>query len=246
MCKYILIALVLVLVILMVVAAVVVQEYGWTGFLILLGSMVVFLYVAKKLSPWLFQYLLQTPMRRMGQALRGGRIVVHSIVAAERPPEFEDDDDDFDDLEGIEDDDDFDEDEMNEPAVHHDWYQVEFSVIPPGPDTSAGIVRNREGWLPSMIAVRYIRPGMRASSFIRPGTGDFSPRDFQLTEHGEVEVWDGENYVTPNETVFGEQRLRLLFGAAREVSEVAIVYAGVTEIGRVTIPRINIEPESTK
>ena len=52
-------------------------------------------------------------------------------------------------------------------------------------------------------------------------------------------------YVSASETVFGDQRLRFHVGVAPEVNEVTIVYASLTEIGKVQLPRTNFAPEST-
>lgn len=245
MCKYVLIALLVVLIILMMVAAVVVQEYGWTGFLIMLGVLVVLAYIAKKSLPRLFRYLLTRPMRQMGAALRGARIVVHSISVTDAP-----EDDDFEDqygehaalLDHLNDPDDEDEEQ---PPIHYDWYHVEFTVFPPGPDSIEGAIRNRNGWSPDYIGARYIRVGKQDGSAAHGwpvGMAD----DLDAVQTAGVETWDGVEYVAPSETVFGDQRLRLHLGFSPGVNEATIVYAGFTEIGKVQLPRINNAPESSR
>src|SRR5215203_5980122 len=102
MCKYVALGLLILLVALMV-AALVVQAYGWTGFLVLLGALVVFGYVLRKATPRIFMYLLTRPLRRMGAALRGARLTVHAVTPCDPPPDDEYDPDDPDDAEAIED-----------------------------------------------------------------------------------------------------------------------------------------------
>src|SRR5947207_6300000 len=79
MCKYVLVGLLVFLVALMVAAALVVQAFGWVGFLVLLGGLAVLGLVARKLVPRLFMFLLMRPLRKMGAALRGSQIEVHSV-----------------------------------------------------------------------------------------------------------------------------------------------------------------------
>src|SRR5215210_5251522 len=71
MCKWILIAILVAFVVLMAGAALVVQEYGWPGFLAFLVGLVVLGYVLRLGLPRVFVYFLTRPMRQMGAALRG-------------------------------------------------------------------------------------------------------------------------------------------------------------------------------
>src|SRR5262245_1996508 len=111
MCKYIAIGLFVLLVGLMVGAAIVVQEYGWQGFLVLLAVLLVVGYAIKKVAPRLFVYMLTRPLRQMGAALRGATIVVHSVTPCEPPPPEEYDADPDYDAEAIEDDSDEEEED---------------------------------------------------------------------------------------------------------------------------------------
>src|SRR5262245_45866277 len=85
MCRIVLIVILVVLILLMVGAAIVVQAYGWTGFLVFIGSLVLLGYVIRKAIPHLFMYMLRRPLKQMGAPLRGGTIVVHSVTACEPP-----------------------------------------------------------------------------------------------------------------------------------------------------------------
>ena len=245
MCKYVLIALIVFLIVLMVVAAVVVQEYGWTGFLIMLGVLLVLAFIAKKLLPRLFRYLLMRPFRQMGAAMQGARIVVHSIAPASAPEDEEFDDPD-EEQQAIEDDEnDQDEDENQQPPVRFDWYHVEFTVIPPGPESIEGVMRHRNGWSPDYISAHYVPLGKQLENPMGGWSTNIATMDLDLVLNGDVEIWDGVEYVSPSETVFGDQRLRFHVGVAAQVNEVRIVYATLTEIGKVQLPRINIAPDST-
>src|SRR5262245_16397372 len=159
MCKYVLLVLLLLLVALMAVAAVVVQEYGWVGFLVLLGALVLFGYAVRKLAPRLFMYLAMRPLRQMGAALRGARIIVHSVTPCDPPPREEYDPDSCDDAEAIEDDFDAGDEsdgegvgnEEEQQAAPFDWYLIELTVVPPGEASSEGRIVTRRAWAPQMI-----------------------------------------------------------------------------------------------
>src|SRR5262245_35220523 len=86
MCRIVLIIIVVVLVLLMIGAVLVVQAYGWTGFLVFLAGLVVLGYVIRKAMPHLFMYMLTRPLKQMGAPLRGATIIVHSVTACEPPP----------------------------------------------------------------------------------------------------------------------------------------------------------------
>src|SRR5262245_45038417 len=173
MCKYVLIGLIVALVILMVVAAVVVQEYGWTGFLILLVALVVLAYLAKKLFPRFLGYMLTRPLRAMGKALEGSRIELHSITPSEPPPREEWEA--IDDEHGHPDDPgqyDYDDDEGEhldyEPPVYDpsilDWYSAEFTVIPRDSGSCEGSMVNRFAWNPMMISAAVRAPNLRSNN----------------------------------------------------------------------------------
>jgi hypothetical protein len=251
MCKYVLIGLTVFLVLLMVIAAVVVQEYGWTGFLIMLGVMVVLGYAARRLLPRLFGYLLMRPLRRMGEALRGATIVVHSVTPCEPPapddyseddnPEYIGDDEDDDGF--VDDSDDYMDDDADsaEPGPFQ-WYRVEFTVTPPDGGSCEGRFVTRHAWSPALIGATFGHPG---SSRFNPYRGWPPPESFNdsMVQSAEVEIWDGADYVTPSESVFGEQRLRMRVGVTKSVSEATVTYTHLTEIGTIQFPRVDITPE---
>ena len=250
MCKYVLLVVLVVLVALMVVAAVVVQEYGWTGFLILLGALVVLGYVLRKATPRLFMYLLTRPLRRMGAALRGARLTVHSVVPCDPPPDDEEDDPYYrDDAEAIEDRDaesDEDEDEPDEeevaeeePVGPYDWYQIEFTITPRGEGSSEGRIVHRPSWSPPFVSAIRERPPLdRVNPF-----GGWPPDNFT----GDVqtmppEVWADPDWDDEVNQVFGEQRLRMRVGVTRAVRAVTIVYAQFTDLGVVQLPIVDVTP----
>jgi hypothetical protein len=257
MCKWILIAIVVAFVLLMAGAALVVQEYGWPGFLAFLVGLVVLAYVLRLGLPRLFMYLVTRPMRQMGAALRGARIVVHSVTPCDPPPAEEweedpsDDSDDEDhggrrltdrrDRDDEEDEDETDEDDEDEDATGPlDWYQIELTVVPPDAGSSEGRMVTRPGWTPHLVgAVGPRPPGRPANPFRGWPPADQFPGGVQ--QHG-VEVWTGTDYDDPDDQVYGEQRLRLRVGVTRDVRTVTITYAHFTAIGEVRLPRIDVSP----
>lgn len=250
MCKYVLIGLIVALVILMVVAAVVVQEYGWTGFLILLAVLVVLAYVSKKLLPRFLGYMITRPLRTMGKALEGARIVVLSISPTEPPPENEwdaiDDEHDLDDDENSDDEgvEEFLKDVSESNDVRQlDWYSVEFNVIPRDAGSCEGRMVNRQGWSPMMISAAARPPRLRSGNPFRDWSPDGDWANMESVQSAEVEIWDSTEYVEPSEQVFGEQRLRMRIGVSRNISEVVVIYVHYTQIGTISIPRINVHPE---
>ena len=249
MCKYIVLGLLLVLVALMVVAAVVVQAYGWTGFLVLLGVLVVLGYVLRKATPRIFLYLLTRPLRRMGAALRGARLTVHSVVPCDPPADDEFDPDYRDDAEAIEDDEDWDEsddeddeepDEDEEPAGPLDWYRIEFTVTPAGDQSSEGRVVHRPSWSPAFVSAVSGRPPLaRMNAFRGWPPPDLFPDG---VETAPPEVWTDDGWDEEVNQVFGEQRLRLRVGVTRAVRAVTIVYAQFTDLGVVPLPIVDVTP----
>jgi hypothetical protein len=251
MCKYILIGLVVALVVLMVVSAVVVQEYGWTGFLILIAALLALAVATRWMLPRLFGHLLTRPFRQMGAALQGARIVVHSVTPCDPPPqeEYEPSDDDIDGEDpnfggAIEDDNEFEEETEDEVrAVPLDWYLIEFSVVPRDAGPSAGRVVNRQAWSPGFISA----VGPRAQ---RPSANPFrgwpSPDilDDSLVQCASTEFIDDDGVVAERHQVFGEGRLRMHIGVAQSISTVTITYAHFTDIGIVPIPRIDVRSDS--
>jgi len=261
MCKYVLLALVVFLVLLMAGAALVVQEYGWPGFLVFLASLVVVAFVLRTGLPVVFGHLLTRPLRQMGAALRGARIVVHSVAPCEPPPREvwddggtdEDDDGDGSDLHGrrtadrhenedqgqIEDEGEDDDEEA--PAGSLDWYQIELTVVPPDAGSSEGRMITRQGWTPHLIGAVGPRPPMRSANPFRgwPAAAQFPGS----VESAGTELWTGSEYETPENQVFGEQRLRLRVGVTRDVRAVTITYAHFTDIGEVPLPRIDLPPD---
>jgi hypothetical protein len=250
MCKYVLLVVLVVLVALMVVAAVVVQEYGWTGFLILLGALVVFGYVLRKATPRIFMYLLMRPLRRMGAVLRGARLTVHSVTPCDPPPEDEYDPDDQDDAEAIADrdrDDESDEDDPDEedeeedrPVGPLDWYLIEFTVAPPGEESSEGRIVHRPSWSPAFVGAVGPRPPLGR---INPFRGWPPPDQFTGdVQNTPPEVWAEGGWDDEVNQVFGEQRLRMRVGVARAVRAVTIVYAQFTDLGAVPLPIVDVTP----
>ena len=257
MCRIVLIVIVVVLILLMVGAALVVQAYGWMGFLVFLGGLVVLGYVIRKAAPHLFMYMLTRPMKQMGVPLRGATIFVHSVAACEPPTPEEYDmghdlsDDEHGD-EAIEDaddekdesDDDYDDvvaeaDEIQPELL--DWYWVEFTVTPPDSGSKEGGIMNRKAWVPQFVGATGPRPELRRSNPFR----GWPPPD-QFTDnvhHTAAEVWDGAEFVSSEREVFGEHRMRLRIGVTREVRTVTITYAQYTDIGEVQIPRIDVLPD---
>jgi hypothetical protein len=250
MCKYILIGLIVALIVLMVVSAVVVQEYGWTGFLILLGALVLLAFVARFAIPPFFRYLMMIPMRQMGAPLRGARIVVHSVTPCDPPPPDEyisgihDDDDEHDSEPAIEDDDEeFDDSEVVEqPAAALGWFRIDFTVMPTGSGPIAGRIVNRRAWSPALIGAAVSRPYSGRSILLR----GWPPAAFDYTQvqNTMAEPFDGETTEDDPEQVFGERRLQMRVGVAPSVSAVTITYAHFTDLGVVPIPRIDVRPDA--
>jgi hypothetical protein len=237
MCKYLLLILILVLIALMAVAAVVVQEYGWVGFLILLGVLAVLGYAVRKGTRPLLMYMISRPMRRWGAALRGGRVIVHSVEPCDPPREEEHDI--RDDPEAIEEETaDYDDSEYQdeEPIGPFDLYQIEFTVVPPGGESSEGRIVTRRGWRPQLIGAVGPRSPLESASPFR----GWPPPD-QFPGHVQslpAQVWTGAEYEEAIERVFGEQRLRMRIGVTRTVRSVTITYAQLTDLGVIDLPRI--------
>ena len=57
-----------------------------------------------------------------------------------------------------------------------------------------------------------------------------------------AEVWNGYEYDTPTEALFGEQRLCMRVGVTRSIRAVTIAYAQFTNLGVVELPRIDVPP----
>jgi hypothetical protein len=260
MCKYVLLALALLLVLLMAGAALVVQEYGWPGFLALLAGLVVLAFALRFAFPWALRRMVAWPLRRMGRPLRGARIVVHAVTPSEAPPREEwagDGSDDYDDGEdpnfggraiGDWDEDDADGDEEDAgdedeetPAGPLDWYQIELTVVPPGGGSIEGRMVTRHAWNPYLIGAVGPRPALGSSN---PFRGWPPPAQLPDSVHGhEAELWTGSEYGPLESHVFGEQRLRLRVGVTRDVRAVTITYAHFTDIGEVQLPRIDLTPD---
>jgi hypothetical protein len=256
MCRIVLIIVVVVLILLMIGAALVVQEYGWTGFLVFLASLVLIGYVIRKAAPHLFMYMLSRPLKQMGAPLRGATIVVHSVTACEPPPPEEYDPGyDCTDDEAIEDADDeeneaddiydHEEEDNRDEISHHslDWYWIEFTVTPPDAGSNEGGIVNRKAWIPHLIGASGPRPELRRSNPFR----GWPPQD-QFTDnvhHTPAQVWDGAEFATSEREIFGKHRLRLRVGVTREVRTVTITYAQYTDIGEVQIPRIDVFPDQS-
>lgn len=253
MCRYVVIGLLLALVVLMAVAAVVVQEYGWTGFLVVILSLAALGYLARQALPRLLGYLVLRPLRRMGAALQGARITVHAVTPCEPPEEYADTDEDEsppaiadhrdpddEDDEGAEEE--FGEDEEEEDDGPFDWYRIELTVTPKDAGSSEGRMVTRRAWNPGLVGATGPRPPLTSAN---PFRGWPPPDQFPggVVCHFDAEVWDGKEYQPGAEQVFGEQRLRLRVGVARSVSEVTVTYAHFVDVGRVPIPRLNISPE---
>lgn len=250
MCRYVVIGLLVLLVVLMAVAAVVVQEYGWTGFLIVILSLVALGYLARLALPRLIRYLFNRSLRQMGAPLLGARITVHAVTPCEPPPpdEYEDapeaiadrqDPEDEDDEEEFVEDDEDDQDDEDEGP--YDWYRIELTVTPKDAGSSEGRMVTRRAWSPGMIEAVGPRPPLGSAD---PFRGWPPPDQFPgSVRTAEVEAWDGQAYRPETEQLFGERRLRLWVGVSRSVSEVTITYAHFVDVGRVPIPRLNISPE---
>jgi hypothetical protein len=247
MCKYIVLLLFVILAALMVVAVVVVQEYGWTGFVVLLGALVLLGYVVRKALPYFVGRLATRPLRQMGAALRGARIVVHVVEPCDPPEGYNPNPPD--DPEAIEDDGDAGEEpeedmggaaDEGEPAAPCDWYRIVLTVVPPGDESSEGRIVVRRAWSPQFVGAVGPRPPLgRPNPF-----GGWPPPD-QFTDavrNAPVGVWTGSDYELAGESLYGEQRLRLRVGVTRAVRAVTIVYALFTELGVVPLPRIDVRP----
>jgi hypothetical protein len=259
MCKYVLIALVVVVVLLMATGALVVQLYGWPGFLVFCGALVLFGYVARKILPRLLFGLMTRSLRQMGAALRGARIAVHSVTPSEAPPpEYDSEfdpryDSGSDDGErpaitdrpatdrSSDEDDDGIEDAEVEVAGPLDWYWIELTVVPPDAGSSEGRIVHRRAWSPQLIGAVGPRPPLRfANAFASWSPLEQFPGSVQ---HVTTEVWTGTGYETPEEQqVYGELRLRLRVGVTRDVRAVTVTYAQFTDIGEVPLPRIDVSP----
>jgi hypothetical protein len=254
MCRYVLLAIVVILLALMVAAALVVQEYGWQGFLVMIAGLVVVGYFARKAMRPLFLHLITRPLRKLGAALRGARILVHSITPCEAPspenydPEMDADDCGYDDEQAIEDwrnEDEPNTDDDRTPEswspLRLDWYQVEFTVIPPDAGSSEGRIVHRRSWNPQMISAVGPRPELARSNplygwqAMMPFTGS--------VQNTFPELWNGSEYAVSEQEVFGERRLRMRIGVGREIQTVTVTYAHYTNIGEVRIPRIDVSPE---
>jgi hypothetical protein len=258
MCRIVLIVVLVFLILLMVGAALVVQAYGWTGFLVFLAGLVLLGYAVRKATPHLFMYAITRPLKQMGAPLHGATIVVHSITPCEPPPPEEYDpeygcsvdehgDEAIEDADDEEDeaDDDYDDTEEHEADEIRpeslDWYRVEFTVTPPDAGAKDGGIVNRKAWIPQFIGATGPRPELRRSN---PFHGWPPPAQFtNNVRHTAAEVWDGAEFVTSEREIFGEHRLRLRVGVTREVRTVTITYAQYTDIGEVQIPRIDVFPD---
>ncbi|HKA08160.1 MAG TPA: hypothetical protein VKD71_12955 [Gemmataceae bacterium] len=256
MCRIVLIIIVVVLVLLMIGAALVVQAYGWTGFLVFLAGLVVLGYVIRKAMPHLFMYMLTRPLKQMGAPLRGATIIVHSVTACEPPPPEEYDPgydctadehgneaiEDADD--GEDESDDVEEDEADEiPPESLNWYWIEFTVTPPDAGSKEGGIVNRKAWVPQFVGACGPRPELRRSNPFR----GWPPPD-QFTDnvhHTAAQVWDGAEFASSEREVFGEHRIRLRIGVTREIRTVTITYTPYTDIGVVQIPRIDVFPDQS-
>ena len=258
MCRIVLIVILIVLILLMVGAALVVQEYGWTGFLVLVAGLVVLGYVIRKATPHLFMYAITRPLKQIGAPLRGATIIVHSVSACEPPPPEEYDphctDDEHGD-EAIEDaDDEVDKADGNYkdadgnradeiPPQSLDWYWIEFTVTPPDAASKEGGIVNRKAWIPHFIGASGPRPELRRSN---PFRGWPPPDQFtDIVRHIPAQVWDGAEFAISEREIFGKHRLRLRIGVTREVRTVTITYAQYTDIGEVQIPRIDVLPDQS-
>lgn len=242
MCKYIVLGLLVFLVALMVGAALVVQEHGWQGLLILLVVLSLLGYVVRKMAPGLLVRMLTRPLRQMGAALRGARLVVHSVTPCHPPPPDECDADPDDNWEAIEDELEGDEEETEDegqPVGPLDWYLTEFTVVPPGDDSGEGRVVVRRAWTPQMIGTAGPRPPLERMNPFRGWPPDQFTWDVQNMP---AEVWTGYDYEEAGKTVSGERRLRLRVGVVRHVRAVTITYAQFTDLGEVRLPRIDVRP----
>jgi hypothetical protein len=240
MCKYVVLILFVLLAVLMVTAVVVVQEYGWIGFLVLLGVMVLFGYVVRKALPHLIVHWATRPLRQMGAALRGGRIVVHVVEPCDPPEGYEPDPPD--DLEAIADDGDpdeeFDNEDHAEPAGPFDWYRIVLTVVPPGDESSEGRILVRPAWSPQFVGAVGPRPAACSNPL-----GDWPPADpFTAVRNAPVEVWTGSDFELAGAPLYGERRLRLRIGVTRAVHAVTITYTQFTDLGVVPLPRIDVRP----
>lgn len=170
MCKYILIAVLIVVVVLMALAAFVVEWFGWKGFLVYIGVLVLTLFAARRMIPWLMMRLMMRPMRMAARVLRGATITVHSVVPTSAPESVtEDDDDDYeegptirsggairdrrrddadndDDMDDDEDDEGEEDDEAPYSPADMDWYLVDFTLTPGGENSPEGRVLHRKSW----------------------------------------------------------------------------------------------------
>jgi hypothetical protein len=256
MCRYVIIAIVVILVVLMVGAALVVQLYGWQGFAVFVAVLIVVMFVARKVLPSVFMRMLTRPIREMGAVLRGARVVVHSITPCDPPPQPEYDaysDDTDQELQALEDRPDRGEADEEEDGTDDadeenddddgpvDWYQIEFTVTPPSSGPSAGQVIHRRSWSPQLIgAARRGTPPPRSNTFRGwPSMDQFA----NLLENMPAEVWDGSEFAELEGEVFGEKRLRMRFAVPPDVNAVTLTYAHYTEIGEVRLPRIDANPE---
>jgi hypothetical protein len=255
MCRIVLIIVLVVLILLMVGAALVVQAYGWTGFLVFLAGLMVLGYVIRKTTPHLFMYAITRPLKQMGAPLRGATIVVHSVTACEPPPPEEydpgydctDDEHGYEAVEDADDevddyDDDAEENNADEiPPQSLDWYWIEFTVTPPDAGSKEGGIVNRKAWIPHFIGASGPRPELRRSNPFRgwPPPGQFPDN----VHHTPAQVWDGAEFATSEREIFGEHRIRLRVGVTREVRTVTITYAQYTDVGEVQIPRIDVFPD---
>jgi hypothetical protein len=249
MCRNILIGLVVFFVLLMATAALIVQTYGWPGFLVFVAALVVLGFVGWWLLPQLFGFLLTRPMRQMGAVLKGARIVVHSVTPCDPPPEMEwnaDEDDeppritdrprDQDDPDADDDGDDGDD----EPIRPLDWYRLEFSVIPTDAGPTEGRMVTRRSWMPAMIGAAGVTPPLSRSNPLR---GWPPPEQFtDNVQHADVEIWNGDEFETPGDEVFGEQRLQMRVGVTPDVDVVTITYVQFNNLGEVRLPRIDARP----
>jgi hypothetical protein len=245
MCKYVALLLLVLLVALMVVAAVVVQEYGWVGFLVLLGVMVLFAYVVRKALPHLIVHLATRPLRQMGAALRGARIVVQLVEPCDPPDGYDldppDEPDAIEDAGEEPDAGDFGDDEENEaePVGPFDWYRIVLTVVPPGDGSSEGRVVVRPAWSPQFVGAVGPRPPSASTSPFR----GWPPGPFtDAVRNAPVEVWTGSDYEPAGASLYGEQRLRLRIGVTRAVQSVTITYTQFTDLGVIPLPRIDVRP----
>ena len=252
MCRWLFVIVIVAILAITATGVIVVDYFGWRGFLVFAVCLCIGLWLLKRSLPrilmTLFSRAMTRPLREMGAVLRGYRVTVHSVLSCDTPVDFENDDDD---AESIEDDDrgddqhddaDEDDSEVTEQLPERlEWYRIDFTLSPPDGEPKVGRIVVRPPWSVSMLG------------FSRP-KGERPPLPMGLSDlrlaadvfDSTFQIWDGAEFVEIDDEVHGEHRLCARVGVGPDVRTIVLIYAHLTEIGEIQLPRIDVTPGPSK